>query len=121
MIWTSYFAKMRKMTPEQQARCFSIAQYTPKGIKIRRISQLAPAPYLLLHYKEDGDQETFRDAYWKQLESIQPDAKRLTKVIGQYYDDCIFLCFEKSEDFCHRHILADWLNSYGVECKELNL
>ena len=24
--------------------------------------------------------------------------------------DCVLLCYEKSGDFCHRHLVADWLN-----------
>ena len=29
------------------------------------------------------------------------------------------ICYEKPSDFCHRHLVADWLNKNGVECKEL--
>ena len=29
------------------------------------------------------------------------------------------LCYEKSEDFCHRHIVAAWLRHYGYEVEEL--
>jgi uncharacterized protein (DUF488 family) len=33
--------------------------------------------------------------------------------------DIIFLCYEKSGDFCHRHILADWLEeNMGVRVEE---
>ena len=32
-------------------------------------------------------------------------------------DSCY--CYEKPSDFCHRHLVADWLNKNGVECKEL--
>ena len=29
--------------------------------------------------------------------------------------DCVLLCYEKSSDFCHRHLVADWLS------KQLNI
>jgi hypothetical protein len=28
------------------------------------------------------------------------------------------MCFEKPDDFCHRHLVADWLRQNGYECKE---
>ena len=31
------------------------------------------------------------------------------------------ICYEKPSDFCHRHLVADWLNKNGVECKEWEL
>ena len=34
-------------------------------------------------------------------------------------DNIILLCYEKSGDFCHRHILADWLEeNFGYKVKE---
>lgn len=29
------------------------------------------------------------------------------------------LCYEKPDDFCHRHLVADWLRKNGYECEEL--
>lgn len=26
----------------------------------------------------------------------------------------VLLCYEKPEDFCHRHLVADWLNSSKI-------
>ena len=28
------------------------------------------------------------------------------------------ICYEKSEDFCHRHLVAYWLKCNGYECEE---
>ena len=28
------------------------------------------------------------------------------------------VCYEKPSDFCHRHLVADWFNKNGIECKE---
>lgn len=32
--------------------------------------------------------------------------------------DIALICYEKPSDFCHRHLVADWLNRNGFECKE---
>ena len=28
------------------------------------------------------------------------------------------ICYEKPEDFCHRHLVAKWFSENGVNCKE---
>ena len=32
--------------------------------------------------------------------------------------DIVILCYEKSDEFCHRHLGSGWLNKNGVECNE---
>ena len=32
--------------------------------------------------------------------------------------DICLMCYEKPSDFCHRHLVANWLNENGIECKE---
>ena len=32
--------------------------------------------------------------------------------------DIALLCYEKPDDFCHRHLVADWLNKNGYKCEE---
>lgn len=48
MIYTSYFAKIRKMSPEQRAQCVSIARWTPKRVDIPGYVDVAPAKEILL-------------------------------------------------------------------------
>jgi len=32
------------------------------------------------------------------------------------------LCYEDSEDFCHRHIVAEYINiKYGIEVREISI
>ena len=28
------------------------------------------------------------------------------------------ICYEKPSDFCHRHLVAEWLNDNGFKCEE---
>ena len=28
------------------------------------------------------------------------------------------ICYEKPSDFCHRHLVSDWLNKNGIKCEE---
>ena len=114
MIYTSYFAAMRKMTDEQKARCMSVARWTPKGISIPINTMLVPAPDILRKFKENGNQEAFAAAYMAMLEFRDPYAKATAKSMN----DHILCCFEKPSDFCHRHILAQWLRDNGYKCEE---
>lgn len=41
----------------------------------------------------------------------------MQKLYGQ--DEFTMICFEKPTDFCHRHLVAKWLQFYGYEVKEL--
>ena len=115
MIYTSYFANMRKMTDEQKARCMSIARYTPKGVKIPINTMLAPKWDILKKYKEDKDTNAFVVAYKEQLAALNADT------IAKTMDGRILICYEKNGDFCHRHILARWFKDNGYECEELML
>jgi hypothetical protein len=38
-----------------------------------------------------------------------------------YSPEICLLCYEKPSDFCHRHLVADWLNENGYDVKELEL
>ena len=117
MIYTSYFAAMRKMTDEQKTRCVSIARFTPKGLKdIRGYAYVQPAPRLLKAHKAgEISEEQFKAEYVAQLDKIGAD------VIGTDLQNMILCCYEKTGDFCHRHILAKWLRDNGYECEELAL
>ena len=32
--------------------------------------------------------------------------------------DIALICYEKPSDFCHRHLVAEWLNKNGFKCEE---
>ena len=45
-----------------------------------------------------------------------------TKKTKNKCDNMILLCYEKSGDFCHRHVLADWLEeNFGYRVEEYDV
>ena len=34
-------------------------------------------------------------------------------------DQIILLCYEKPDDFCHRHLVAQWLTEHGYDTQEI--
>ena len=113
MIYTSYFAAMRKMTSEQQEKCISIARYMPKRIDMLQYLKVAPKDQILWKYKKDKDEGAYSAAYRQQLDGL--DAHEVAADL----QNKILLCYEKPSDFCHRHILAAWLRKNGYKCEEL--
>lgn len=113
MIYTSYFAKMRKFTQEQLDACVCIARYKPKGVNIRTYLAVAPRSQILWKYKQDKDQESYTKAYKKQLSHL--DVHKVAHDLAGK----ICICYEKYGDFCHRNLLAQWLRDAGYECEEL--
>ena len=114
MILTSYFANWRKFPEEMPT--ISISRYTPKWFKAtKEAKELAPSAQLLKDYKEGiVSDEDYIEIYKKEtLSKLDPNE------IFQKYDGGIFLCYEKSEDFCHRQIVSEWLREAGLTAQEL--
>ena len=42
----------------------------------------------------------------------------LSEKQNEYYNSIVLICYEKPDDFCHRHLVANWFNENGVNCKE---
>lgn len=116
MIETSYFGKMKKMPIVDQRRCMAIVYNKPYGIKLYNLSKLAPSRIILLEYKLTGNEHRYREEYFARLYQLG-----INRVISTIPKDAILCCFEKSEDFCHRHLLREFLAIHGVESKEYEL
>lgn len=117
MIYTSYFSS-KKYNKEDG---ISIARYN-KFWDGDSYPLLYPSANLLAWWKglnksEQNDiwfTEQYEQAYFKEtLELLNPH------IVAAELEEKVLLCYEKSEDFCHRHIVAEWLRRYGYEVKEL--
>ena len=110
-IYTSYFGNARKILKTFPDACLvSIAGKTPDWLVCAKYKKLAP------HYswwKEWHDknlsEQWYIDKYYETvLNVLNPiTVKQELQTIGK---DVILLCFETPEKFCHRHLVAKWLN-----------
>lgn len=112
MIYTSYYAKANKL--DKNLKLISIARYSPRWMKIDEYKALAPTKEILFQYKEYGDIRKYIRAYKKDVLS-----KLSVDKVARDLDGCVLMCYEKSSDFCHRHIVSKWLQIHGYECKEI--
>ncbi len=110
-IYTSYFGKIKKLR-ERNIEPVSISRWKPKFYEGKMMLSVAPTPYML---SESCSREEYIRLYKKILENrgagnIFQEIKSLSG--GK---DIALCCYETPEKFCHRHLLADFLNT------ELNL
>lgn len=107
---TSYFAKYKGENG------VSIAKGTPIWFKGGIYKPLCPPWSLINKYKSDGDKDYYIKRYYEiVLKNLDP-----IKVYNDLGSEAVLMCWEKSGDFCHRHIVAEWLEkNIGITIKEI--
>ena len=117
MIYTSYYGNLRNIPKNifkiAISRTFPIEHAV--GYK-----DLIPTMADLFAYKVTNDWAAYANNYEANvLSKLNPDdvVKDLYNLSGGR--DIVLLCYEKSFEFCHRHLVAKWLNEAGYPCTEL--
>ena len=109
-IYTSYFAKWREFPSGSLA--FGITRFPPMYFTGINIANLAPSSNLLYNLKNHQiDEFVFKQKYIQELEDkglTSKGVRRLFEDIAADHD-LILCCYEQTGEFCHRHILAEWL------------
>lgn len=116
-IYTSYYGNYRNFGDLIPV---SISIWPPKDYTGLKYPKVVPTREMLKDYKATGNTQNYKVHYWYDVlkqytpQEIVSDIERMTE-----NKDCVLLCFEKPSDFCHRHLLATWLNKNGYDIKEL--
>lgn len=112
-LYTSYFGQLRNLS-KRGIIPVSVARYNPKFFKGYAMYEVAPyGPMLKM---EEGE---YRRAYASILR--RNDANKIYQLIQRIGkgSDVALLCYEKPGEFCHRRLLAEWLEkSLGIEVPE---
>ena len=119
MIYTSYFGQIKNLPDNYEPIC--IARWKPKWYNGKVLLSLAPSDRLLRWWKsskqDEAAQEKYKAAYMSMLKTYKEAAlERIIKNIAASKVP-VLVCFEK-DGFCHRHLIAEWFNSHGIECEE---
>lgn len=118
-IYTSYFANLKNL-PDNVCP-ISICGKAPDWYKGIQYKALAPKYWFFKKYKEDGDAEFYTLAFQKDVcdaLNVSTTLLDLQKLAGDKIP-CL-LCYEKPGDFCHRHIVAEWIkNNSNIKVEEL--
>lgn len=135
MIYTSYFAKLKKL-PDNIIP-ISICGKAPDWYTGLQYKKLAPKYDFFMKWKENHDNDyyikCFKEQVLDKLTQYQVMLELQQKMsysvqmhlagVGKFiWDSNVYsialICYEKPGDFCHRHLVADWLKISGVDCEE---
>ena len=122
MIYTSYFAKLRSL-PENIVPV-SICGKAPDWYTGLQYKKLAPKYDFFMEWKQNHDNDYYIKCFQEQVlnklnaTDVILDLSRLCEGFNVGEDNIALICYEKPTDFCHRHLVADWLNRNGVRCEE---
>lgn len=116
-IYTSYFGKLRHLPKDIVP--ISICGKAPEWYTGLEYKRLAPKYKFFKEYKQDHDAKKYTENYYDEVlrDLLHHEALLSLMRLSKGKDVCL-LCYEKPEDFCHRHIVAKWFNDYGIKCEE---
>ena len=123
-IYTSYFANLKNI---EAAGIYPVAICckVPKFFINPNMCSVAPTDSILFEYKNSQQTEEdwlhYKERYYNEVlvaYRFHPEyfIDRLEYFSGG--GDVCLLCYEKPEDRCHRHLLAEWFNE---KMPELNI
>lgn len=122
-LYTSYFAKVKQLQESGFNNLVCVAGYAPKFFydtpNARFYPDLAPRKEWFWEWKNG---HLSNDWYIEKYNETVLSKLNPEKVVEDLGDNAVMLCYEKPGDFCHRHIIADWLHkNTGIEVKEVSL
>ena len=122
-IYTSYFAKVKQLQESGFNNLVCVAGYAPKFFydisNARFYPDLAPRRTWFWEWK---NKHLTNDWYIERYNETVLSKLNPEKVVEDLGDNAVMICYEKPGDFCHRHIIADWLHkNTGIEVKEVSL
>ena len=120
MIYTSYFAKLSKLP--SNITPIAICGKSPEWYKGIQYKKLAPKWSFFSVWKQTHDNEYYIKHFNEEVLNtlnVETVIKELYSLAGKNQDnDIVLICYEKPGDFCHRHLVADWLTSHGYPVEE---
>lgn len=121
MIYTSYFAELKNLPSNivPIAICGGDPDWYT-GLKYRK---LAPKYKFFMEWKQNKDNDFYIEHFNNEvLINLVPEEveKQLYDLLPADKKDCdiALICYEKPNEFCHRHLVADWFNENGIPCEE---
>ena len=120
---TSYFGKLKYIEHP-----IAICGWVPEFYTGKRYIKLAPKKSWFFDWKrkrESGEytEEQSIQVYKKLYDETvlsQLDPHEVYKELCEIYgtDDVTLICYERPNEFCHRHLVAEWLNNAGYDVHE---
>lgn len=107
-VYTSYFGISKKFPRDKFIRT-AVCYKVPAGIGIW--NNVVPDADLVYGLKRgEITKEYYEQKYLEMLESRKQWIAENIPYMKNSEKDIVLLCYEKSDEWCHRHILAKFLN-----------
>lgn len=116
-IYTSYFGR-KGLLEKAGIVPIGIALWKPKWFQGISYMPVAPKSFML------KDPQQTREQYIERYQKLVLDTLKVERVVADIERlsggrDAALLCYEKPGDFCHRHLLAQWITEQsGLEVTE---
>ena len=118
MLYTTYFAKLRSLP--KNIVPVAICGKSPDWYTGLQYKKLAPQWSFFSEWKKTHDNHYYVQCFNEQVLG-RLDARRiydeLVKLAGT--TEIALVCYEKPEDFCHRHLVRNWFMEAGYKIKEV--
>ncbi|PWM31523.1 MAG: hypothetical protein DBX58_06265 [Clostridiales bacterium] len=117
MIYTSYFGKLKKIP--DSIILIAICAKCPEWYMGLTYKKLAPSYQILMDWKKTKNEEQYIRDFNEQILG-KLDVKQVCQELQDLAQNqkIVLLCYERAEDFCHRHLVAKWMRDNGIDCGE---
>lgn len=118
MIYTTYFNNLINL-PDNIIP-ISICGKAPHYWIGRQYKKLAPKYDFFRVWKQTHDNDYYIEQFNKQVLNNLDPAQVMNELLQGIPNDCTIalVCYERPNQLCHRHLVADWLRSSGYEVSE---
>lgn len=117
MFYTTYFARLKQLPANIVP--VAICAKVPEWYTGLTYSRLAPTYEILKAWKKYGDVKAYTDKFYREvLDNLIPHIVCAELAELTLSMDIALVCYETSNKFCHRHLIASWLREAGIGCCE---
>ena len=122
MIYTSYFAQLRNLSDNIVP--ISICGKAPDWYNGLQYKKLAPKYKFFMEWKQNHDNDFYIRHFNEEVldkltvTDVILDLSRMVYSFNTGKCDIALICYEKPDDFCHRHLVAEWFRNHGYKCEE---
>ena len=116
-IYTTYFARVKDLVDGIVP--ISIAFKAPPGFDGPIYRSVAPPWWMIQELKDTGDKGAYETKYTRQiLGKLDFDEVIEELSFLAQGNDIALVCWERPSEFCHRNILAAWMEEHGQHVEE---
>lgn len=121
-MYTSYYEGFTKIQPFIKNVGVSISGKAPEYFKGSEFTALRAEWFFLNQYKIDHDEKAYTKQYCRNVLTKFTPQVLYHILCNEFGMDSVLLCYEPPGEFCHRRLVAEYLQrTLGVRVPELDI